>query len=403
MKARVIPALTVESKLKRKIRLHLKKVGFIKMEDGSLGLPSSEKQIIRNLHSIQREEKLKTNKVFINENLELYLKYFASGSEIVPHLISPVLQRVQSNTWEAKLFRLASLTWSVPVSNGFGRRLRYLVWDKSNGKLIGLLAIGDPVFNLSVRDNFIDWDTKDRASRLVNILDAYVLGAVAPYNSLLCGKLVASLLRTKNLYNDFRNEYGNTTGIISGEEKGARLLAITTSSSMGRSSVYNRIKLDGKQYLRSLGYTQGYGHFHIPDNIFSEMRSYLRSINHSYADLHEFGEGPNWRLRTARAALDALGFRADLLKHGIGREVFICTLAENSLSILSTGKGKPNVSSLLNVDDVSKLAINRWVLSRAESKPEYIIWQKEQIKELIWNPGRRVQMEDQKPNQNVVR
>jgi hypothetical protein len=38
----------------------------------------------------------------------------------------------------------------VPVSNGFGRRLRYLVWDEHNDKLIGLIAIGDPVFNLSV-------------------------------------------------------------------------------------------------------------------------------------------------------------------------------------------------------------------------------------------------------------
>jgi hypothetical protein len=25
--------------------------------------------------------------------------------------------------------RKASLTWSVPVSNGYGRRIRYLVWD----------------------------------------------------------------------------------------------------------------------------------------------------------------------------------------------------------------------------------------------------------------------------------
>ena len=77
---------------------------------------------------------------------------------------------------------LASLTWSVPVSNGFGRRLRYLVWDESNGKLMGLIAIGDPVFNLAARDKLIGWTSKDRNSRLVNIMDAYVLGAIPPYN-----------------------------------------------------------------------------------------------------------------------------------------------------------------------------------------------------------------------------
>jgi hypothetical protein len=86
------------------------------------------------------------------------LQYFASGTDIDPSLISPVLKRISSDTWESDLFRLASLTWSVPVSNGFGRRIRYLVWDEHNDKLIGLIAIGDPVFNLSVRDNLIGWD-----------------------------------------------------------------------------------------------------------------------------------------------------------------------------------------------------------------------------------------------------
>ena len=80
--------------------------------------------------------------------------------------IAPVLERVSSETMESDLFRLASLTWSVPVSNGFGRRLRYLVWDDSNGKLIGLIAIGDPVYNLSVRDNVIGWDVHDRGNDL---------------------------------------------------------------------------------------------------------------------------------------------------------------------------------------------------------------------------------------------
>lgn len=383
MKARVIEALTAKSKLKRKIRQHLKKIGFIKLDDGSLGLPSSEKQIIRNLHSAQRQDRIKSNLSFVDSKLPSLLKYFASGNEVVPELISPVLQRVHSNTWESDLFRLASLTWSVPVSPGFGRRLRYLVWDQHNNKLIGLIAIGDPVFNLSVRDELIGWNSQDRSNRLVNILDAYVLGAIPPYNQLLGGKLVASLLRTKELYVDFRKQYGSSPGIISGQDKGARLLAITTSSSMGKSSVYNRLKLAGTEYLTPIGYTKGWGHFHIPENIFSDMRDYLRTIEHSKADLHKFGDGPNWRLRTARAALDALGFREDLLKHGIGREVFICMMAKNSLKILATGKGRPDTSTLLSANEVSNLAINRWVIPRALNRPDFVTWDNGLIKGLI--------------------
>jgi hypothetical protein len=124
-------------------------------------------------------------------------------------------------------------------------------------------------------------------------MDAYVLGALPPYNMLLGGKLIACLLRTRDIYDDFKDAYGGTKGIISKKEKKARLLAITTSSSMGRSSVYNRLKLDGIEYFKSIGYTGGWGHFHIPDDLFADFREYLRAIDHSYADRHRFGQGPN--------------------------------------------------------------------------------------------------------------
>ncbi len=147
-------------------------------------------------------------------------------------------------------FRLASLTWSVPVSAGFARRLRYLVWDDNNQKLLGIIALGDPVFNLRVRDDPIGWTVKDRAKRLVNVLDAYVLGAVPPYNMLLGGKLVACLVRSKKVRDDFLEKYGKTRGIISKKKKKcAGLVMITTSSSLGRSSVYNRLKLSGRRYF----------------------------------------------------------------------------------------------------------------------------------------------------------
>src|SRR5262249_32707780 len=91
--------------------------------------------------------------------------------------------------------------------------------------------------------------------------------------------LVASLVRTRDVYNDFTRLYGGTTGIISGEEKKARLLAVTTSSSLGRSSVYNRLKLAGVEYLKPIGYTGGWGHFHIPDSLFFDLRAYLREMD----------------------------------------------------------------------------------------------------------------------------
>ena len=381
--AKVIHIETREASLKRRLRRHLKKLGFHKTPEGMLEISGSGKDVIRELHASQRSDRLAGNWQFIKDQWPELKEYFAEGRDIDPTKITPVLERVQANTLEGDLFRLASLTWSIPVSNGFGRRIRYLVWDAHNEKLIGLIAIGDPVFNLSVRDKLIGWDSNDRAERLVNVMDAYVLGAVAPYNMLLAGKLVACLVRSRDVYDEFRDAYGSSKGIISGKEKGARLLAVMTSSSLGRSSIYNRLKLDGISYFKSIGYTSGWGHFHVPDKLFTDLREYLRQIGHPYADLNRYGEGPNWRLRTTRAALEELGFKDDLLKHGVKREVFLSELATNAKRVLKTGKGRPSLKSLLSADEVSDLALERWVIPRSQRRPEFANWTLDDLKKLL--------------------
>ncbi len=386
----VIRIETREASLKRKIRRHLNSLGFTKTEGGFLRIEGSGKEIIRSLHDPQRRDRLKDNQSFLTNIAPSLLNHFASGRDIDPTRIRPVLERIRSDTWQSDLFRLASLTWSVPVSHGFGRRIRYLVWDEHNAKLMGLIAIGDPVFNLRARDQLIGWTSKDRGERLVNLMDAYVLGSIPPYNQLLGGKVVACLVRSRDIYDDFSKTYGDTTGIISNREKKARLLAVTTSSSMGRSSVYNRLRLNGTEYFTPIGYTGGWGHFHIPDRLFDELRDYLRQVGHHYADLHRFGQGPNWKLRTTRAALDLLGFKDDILKHGIQRQVFISPLAENALKILGSGKGRPKLTSLLPASEVAGLAVQRWMIPRAERRPEFAHWTTSDLMELLGNQRRVV-------------
>ena len=367
------------------MRRQLRSLGFRKSGDGTLELDGTDKDLVRSLHAPQRTDRLSSSSDFLSRRAPKLLDYFASGRDVDPVAIHPELERVYAGTWQSDLFRLAALTWSVPVSNGFGRRLRYIVWDARNEKILGLIAIGDPVFNLSVRDVFIGWNADDRRERLVNVMDAFVLGALPPYNMLLAGKMVACLIRSIQIYEEFSHTYGNTTGIISGKAKKPQLLAVTTSSSMGRSSVYNRLKLGGVRYFEPIGYTHGWGHFHISDKLFLELRDYLRQIDHPYADHHRFGQGPNWRLRTTRAALKALGFRDDLLRHGIQREVFICNLASNAAGILRTGRGRPDLSSLVSTQEIADLALERWILPRARRCPDYRTWNSSDVLRLISN------------------
>jgi Domain of unknown function (DUF4338) len=383
IRSELIPALTLEATLKRRLRRHLEELGFRKQNDGTLAPPGQGKDAIRALHQHQRRQRLSLNRTHITATLPKLSSRFADGSDVNARRIRLSLEKVKAGTREADLFRLASLTWSVPVSNGFGRRLRYLVWDEYNGKLAGLIALGDPVFNLSVRDRHIGWSSQDRILRLVNVLDAYVLGALPPYSMLLGGKAVACLVRTQELFNDFSTKYGNVAGLISGVNKQASLLLVTTSSSLGRSSVYNRLRLDGTDYLRPIGFTDGWGHFHIPDDLFAAFRAYLRKIGHPYADRNRFGQGPNWRLRTIRVTLKLLGFSEGLLRHGIGRQVFACELADNSKEILRGDTRAPVLSSLRTVNEVSEAAVDRWMLPRSSRSPEFTKWKRDELFRLL--------------------
>ena len=251
----------------------------------------------------------------MGNKINRFLEEIANGDEVEPENIQPELVDVRSGRLTGDLFRFASLLWAIPVSQGYGRRLRYLVRDRANGKLIGIFALGDPVFNLRVRDDWIGWNHEDRRDRLVNMMDAYVVGAVPPYADLLGGKLVASLIASQEVATKFEERYGNTTGLISRQQKQARLALVTVTSALGRSSMYNRVKLmtnartqnETVVELLRLGSTTGYGHFQITADLFLQLRKVLQEDGHKYADGHQFGDGPNWRIRVARKGLESLG------------------------------------------------------------------------------------------------
>jgi len=160
--ASVIPLLTVEARLKRSLRRHLRGLGFKRTEQGGLTPPDRSKDSFRQVHRAQLCERLKAERSFIALQWPLLQEHFANGNEVDPSRIAPRLELIQADTWQSDLFRLAALTWSVPVSQGYGRRMRFLIWDDSNDKLLGLLALADPVFNLAVRDRFIGWTADDR-------------------------------------------------------------------------------------------------------------------------------------------------------------------------------------------------------------------------------------------------
>ena len=357
--------------LRQALEAHLTDIGFSKNGSGYHPPEELSKQTIRDLHSGHRQENLAKHRNFIDEEGPRLEDHFADGNVLDPAKIEPELIEVSAGSTEARLFRFATLLWSVPVSQGFGRRLRFLVRDRYNGCLIGLFALGDPVFNLSARDSWIGWTHKDRSARLVHVMDAYVLGAVPPYSLLIGGKMIAALMGSQEVNDAYERKYLGKEGIISQKPKQARLVLLTTTSALGRSSLYNRLVIPGGTRFIRIGETKGFGHFHISEEIFNDLRTYLEKLGHPYARGHRFGMGPNWKIRVIRTALDSLGINGgSILKHGIRREVYAVPLADNFREVL-LGNQEDVRAKFLPASEISGYCLKRWVLPRAKRNDTY--------------------------------
>ena len=352
--------------LGRAIHDHLLNLGFSRNGSGYFVDGVLTKQKIRDLHAAQRVDVLERQRHFVEEHGTDLAEYFVSGNQIDPEAIDPKLVQVFPDSLESRLFRFASLLWSVPVSQGFGRRLRFLVKDRQNNCLIGIFALGDPVFNLSARDNWIGWTHEDRRDRLVHVMDAYVVGAVPPYSQLIGGKLVAALMGSKEVKRAYEQKYLARQSVIRQRKHRARLVLLTTTSALGRSSIYNRLSIpDGPRFLR-IGMTKGFGHFHLYGKVFDSLRGYLEETGHPYASGHRFGMGPNWKLRVARAALEDIGIDGNsILKHGIEREVYAIPLAENWKKVL-LGEHQRVRSLTKPAAEISKFCLERWMVPRSK-------------------------------------
>jgi len=113
--------------LKESINTQLKKLGFTNNGNRYAIEGQLSKQRIRDIYSRTRTEILNRNKDFIEKYGSDLVMNFAAGQDVNPEYIDPELVEVRSDSKDSRLFRFACLLWSVPVSQGFGRRMRF--WE----------------------------------------------------------------------------------------------------------------------------------------------------------------------------------------------------------------------------------------------------------------------------------
>jgi hypothetical protein len=265
-----------DSELRTRVEQSLVRQGFVVQNGKLLPETANDKERLREVHAVSVQHKRDTAKRFLARYETEFLRRYASGTEVCPAAVKPRLVEVRRDSEDELLFRYASLHWSIPISSGYGRRLRFLVIDEQNEKLIGLIGLGDPVFSLRPRDASIGWTQEARRTKLKHVMDAFVLGAVPPYSFLIGGKLVAMLASSDEVRNAFSRKYAGTSTRIRGMPFDGRLAMVTTTSAFGRSSQYNRTNFDGRLLFQSVGYTQGSGDFHFANGLYGAMQEYTR-------------------------------------------------------------------------------------------------------------------------------
>jgi len=256
--------------------------------------------------------------------------------------------------------------------------------DEHNGKLMGLIGLGDPVYALGPRDAWIGWTPSDRKKRLKNVMDAFVLGAVPPYSFLLCGKLVAMLAASDTVRRAFMRKYGGTRSVIRRKMHDGRLALITTTSALGRSSVYNRLRLGERLLYQSVGFTKGSGEFHFSNGLYGAITEFAEDHCEPTAKQERWGTGFRNRREVIKKCLPQLGLSSDWVYHGIEREVFVIPLARNTREFLP-GQHARLMWYHQSEAEIFEYFRERWMLPRASwderfkswSRNEWGIWLKE--------------------------
>lgn len=353
-------------------------------------LDVAEKVVARQLHAPKVTEAQRLARRYLERYQDELLEHFASGSEVQPRRIRPRLV-VVSSLAQARLFRYAALHWSVPVSSGYGRRMRFLVEDAQNGKLIGVIGIGDPVFALHDRDEWIGWSKDRRQSRLRCVMDAFVLGAVPPYSMLLGGKLVAAMATGVEVRNLYRKRYWSQPALISGRRHHLPLVMLTTTSAYGRSSLYNRVRLGGRELWTHVGETAGHGEFLVSAKLYARLAEFVDAHAKPLARSKKFGrQGRGWRNRreVLRTAIGLLDLPYSLHVHGLRRAIYVAPLGRSARGWLR-GTAKTPGLYRRSASAIAAAAIRRWVIPRSERNEDWRAWSADSYR--LWGVRRERQ------------
>ena len=356
-----------DQQMKSKLIMILERQGYV-VSGNTFSLPDSDRETKRQVHILSKAERVNEHYKFILSNADLIGKYIIDGKDLDINKIQPKLILVQTNTLWETLFRWWNLTWwSLPYERAYGRQLRFIVWDEYHKAPIGLIGLQSPLLSWGVRDKHLDLQPERRDYWINQSLNAQRLGALPPYNNILGGKLVALLMASNVVCEEYEKKYKRTKTILEKRRIPSRLLFITTTGAYGKSSIYNRLKYNDEYVAKFIGYSTGSGSFHIPNIFFEELLHFLESKDVNIR--RGYGSGPSRKMRLIDTALNYLGFKNGV-NHGIKRAVYFFPLVTNLQEII-TQNASP-VWYNRSVNDLTDYWKIHWAAKRIEKDKTYL-------------------------------
>jgi hypothetical protein len=325
----------------------------------------------RTLKLLQRRARIgqiAQHRRFLMDNFDTVADCLHDGRDIKPAEIKLELREVRRGSTCEVLYRWWNLVWwSIPYQRSYGRQMRFLLWDKTHDAPFGLIGLQSPVLKMAVRDRALGLPKEDLDFWINQSLHAQRVGALPPYNQLLGGKMAALALTCNELTEAYSAKYHDSITLLKGRQIASRLLFMTTTSAFGRSSMYNRLKYHGEVIAECLGYTQGSGSFHIPDDLYAKLIGFLASRDVPIE--RNYGHGPSRKLKLISTALRLLGLPSFEF-HGIKREFYLFPLVRNLRKVIQESAAPiPFDRSLRKLED---FWMKRWALPRAERRTDWL-------------------------------
>jgi hypothetical protein len=357
---------------KRSLKSHI----IASFEEFREGVTSGQKDFLRSLH-LQAKDFVSSDRY--QEIWRLYNKHsekFLDGKALNPEKIKPSLRLVEHGSSWAEIFKVVRHTWSIPYSKGYGRRMRFVIYDEYHDAVIGILGFQSPPADLACRDSLFNYPDEQKLSMVNRTMDVFTIGAIPPYSNILGGKLIAGLVCADEIRKAYWKLYAGKRTVMQDSAIEQPLVGVTTTSVYGRSSIYNRLRYKDRLLAEPIGYTKGFGTIHL-ENVYPEILRLLRAEQQDFAS-GGFGTGPKIRWQHYARAFTLLGLPSSYFEHGLQREVFLFRFVED-LDKGMSGKGFGSHINL-SVNEYTDFWKERWAIPRSKRIDD---WKTFEIKEYI--------------------